>query len=191
MVQIRHDKPFDTHPPETLPITNEQFPPQEQPPVSQASQPLSVAQSPDRPSLPAIQSGPEQVEPTGQLPPGMPSSPPAPVPSFPSTPTTVKRTKQDLPVFTSTSPIAFGSKASALPSGGIDSLVAEDHESAIKTDESLTKNGILPMQNSPVSSQHGIVRGGQEQLDRQLQSGHESGGGSIWDVPETPQPKRT
>ena len=182
---------FDTHSPEEPLTPNEQVPPRQQPSVSQASELPNGTHSPDRSLLPTIQSGSEQAEPTGQSPPGMPSSPPAPVPSLPSTPTTVKRTKQKLPVFTSTSPISFGSKAPALPSWGIDGLVAEDHDSNFKTDESSTKTGILPMQNPPVSGHHGMVGGGQEQLDQRLQSGHEGGGDTIWDVPETPQPRRT
>ena len=187
LVEVRHDKTFDTHSPEAIFTTSEQL---SQPSVSQANQSLNETLSPDRKSHLPIQSVPEQAEPTRQFPPGIPSSPPAPAPSLPSTPTTVKRTKQDLPVFTSTSRISFGSKASALPSGGIDSLMAEDHESNIKVEESANKTGLLAMQNPPVFNHHDVVSGGQEQLDQQLQSGHE-GGNSIWDVPETPQPRRT
>ena len=182
--------PFDAHSPETILTPNEHIPPREQPSVSQASEPPNGTHSPDRPLLPTNQSGPEQAQPRGQLPPGVPSSPHALL-SLPSTPTTVKRTKQELPVFTSTSPISFGRKAPPLPSGGIDSLVAEGHESNIKIDGPSNKAGILPMQIPPVSSHQGIVGVGQEQLDQQLQSGHEGGGDSLWDVPETPQARRT
>lgn len=191
LVEVRHNKSSDTRSQEVISTTIEQLLPREQPSASQPSQSLVEAGSPGPMPRPMIQSGPEQGEPQGQLPSGMPISSPAPVLSLPSTPTTVKRTKQNLPVFTSTSSISFGSNAPALHPEGIDSLVAEDHESSIKMEESSNKTGSLPMQNPPGSNYHGIIGGGQEQLDQQLQFGREGRGDSIWDIPETPQPRRT
>ncbi|KAL9637089.1 MAG: hypothetical protein Q9164_002423 [Protoblastenia rupestris] len=132
---------------------------------------------------------PQQPDPNPTtLPPLPPSSPSGIIPSSePSTPITAKRTKQDLPVFTSTSSISFANKAAA-PSSGIEPMMSAANDSA--------NDGYKPL--APMSSNAQITapaRPGNQ--DRRMDLGQPlpkvEGKGSeksIWDIPDTPQPKK-
>ncbi|KAL9128207.1 MAG: hypothetical protein Q9217_003080, partial [Psora testacea] len=93
----------------------------EGPPPSLPSDPLQTALSMQPPPVLAP---PEQPDfSLSTLPPLPPSSPAVmPAPAQPSTPITAKRTRQELPVFTSTSPISFGSIA--VPPSAIEQMMS-------------------------------------------------------------------
>jgi len=114
--------------------------------------------------------------------------------SNPATPITVKRTRQDLPVFTSTSPISFAN-ANALPYG-IDQAMQQDSPSAFGPNgDALPPSSETPDVTVPAPlpghmphEQQAIAKVPLETTvrnDKEFQSS-----GSIWDVPDTPQPRK-
>ena len=112
-------------------------------------------------------------------------SPSSPEYVAPSTPITAKRTKQDLPIFTSTSAISFGRPASANPTT-IDQTVAQgsnsdQKDSTVTETPSLDPQPILPAQSLSSS----VTPGSATEIDKKEESLLHSG--SIWDIPDTPQ----
>jgi histone deacetylase HOS3 len=114
---------------------------------------------------------------------------PSPDFSRPETPITAKRTKQDLPIFTSTSPISFGKSnvfnlavGQTLHSNGY--AVSHPKPSILQpSSERPTVTGAVAQEvkvpsNSPLSSTPTDLK--QEPLSYT----------SIWDVPETPHPRK-
>lgn len=110
-------------------------------------------------------------------------APPTSSPNFaaPSTPMTAKRTRQDLPVFTSTSSISFGRPASTNPTV----------DQAMMRDSNDQKDSVLPETPSPgpqpvlpAQSQSSVTSGSAAETDMKEES---LSSGSIWDVPDTPQ----
>lgn len=101
-----------------------------------------------------------------------------------STPITAKRTRQDLPVFTSTSSISFGRLASTNP--GIDQDLMRDSKDQMHSTPPETPSlGPWPIisaqsQSSATSDQSGSVA----ETDMKEDS---LSSDSIWDVPDTPQ----
>ena len=108
----------------------------------------------------------------------------------PVTPVTAKRTKQDLPIFTSTSPISFGKPPHIF----------------LNLDQTLTQNGVtasttnradsLPAPDLPASA--GAQQHDNLALSTTMFSSENPGfnvqpksSASIWDVPDTPQPRKS
>lgn len=112
-----------------------------------------------------------------------------PEPRSSDTPITVKRTKQDLPVFTATSPINFA-KPDALPSS-INQTMQQNGSSANKQgEEALQASAHSSNVNVPtlpegsIPSQQTTAAYPLKAENRPLPST------SIWDVPDTPQPRQ-
>ena len=105
----------------------------------------------------------------------------------PSTPITAKRTRQDLPVFTSTSAISFGRPATSNPA--IDQPLMRDgddqNHSAQPDTPSLNPQPVLLAQSqalmTPDQTRSSEIAAGTKTNEERLSSG------SIWDVPDTPQ----
>ncbi len=123
-----------------------------------------------------------------------PQPQPPKIPS-PSTPITVRRTKEDLPVFTSTSPISFG-KSNVVPSN-IEQAISQGHQDSTKAGTNDPAHSFSP----PMAGNSTLLGGMQPNLDRSLDKpkvekglklGTESKrSDSIWDVPDTPQPRKS
>ena len=116
--------------------------------------------------------------------PPLPNSSPAPISALPSTPVTVRRTKEYLPVFTSTSPISFSSKVPTSPPLGIDERIIADG----------VRNGSDQQAIVPLSSEVLATAPSRLYEDRsesthlsQPFKAQEQQEGSIWDVPQTPR----
>lgn len=139
----------------------------------------------------SISIAPQSNEKTPILPSMMPSPPHPPPPSTP------KRTKQDLPVFTSTSPILFGKLGEQTTSSIDYKMISENvenpfrqplplaQESAIDAGPSQIETSIIQQKN-PASAAITVHRGankGEKNADA-LES-------DIWTVPDTPQLHRT
>ena len=109
-----------------------------------------------------------------------------------STPVTAKRSRQDLPVFTSTSSISFGRPPNI--SQSIDRTVIDDigsqRDSNLQT-SSLDSQGpqaTFPAPSRPlVNSDQSRTSGYAEGIDTKEES---LSSGSIWDVPDTPQSRK-
>ena len=121
------------------------------------------------------------------LPPLPPSSPTViSTPAQPSTPITARRTRQELPVFTSTSSISFGTKPTAPPNGiGYMTIAAN----------STTEHGTQPL--APMSSNGQITAGARPgsqgakiETDQPLKAEERDSAMSIWDIPDTPQQRK-
>ena len=117
-------------------------------------------------------------------PPSIPDQTPAEVPTAPP-PSTPKHTRHDLPIFTATSPIYFGARNQATPS--IDHIVEPQ-----RTDNPAP----VPMA-TPSAQLLGSGAGTQQSgatavspLPSKEEEEEEQEQKSIWDVPETPQPRR-
>lgn len=110
-------------------------------------------------------------------------SPSSPEYVAPSTPITAKRTRQDLPIFTSTSPISFGRPPSTNPS--IDQAVMQGSndrkDSTVTETPSLDPQPDLPAQSLSSS----VTPGSAAETDKREEELPSSG--SIWDIPDTPQ----
>ena len=111
---------------------------------------------------------------------------PAQSPSSPeivatSTPITAKRIRQDLPIFTSTSPISFGRPASTNPT--IDQAMMRD-SSDQKTSTLAETPSSVPQPILPAQSQSSVTSDSAAEIDAKEDS---LSSGSIWDVPDTPQ----
>ena len=113
----------------------------------------------------------------------------SPAVAAPSTPITAKRTRQVLPVFTSTSSISFGVPAST--SQSIDQSMTQ--ESNGQKDSTLLTPSLSPQRPQPVPSAQSQSSVGSDQpwtsesatdVDTREDS---LSSGSIWDVPDTPQ----
>ena len=110
--------------------------------------------------------------------------------SLPGTPVTAKRTKQDLPVFTSTSPISF-SKSNVITSN-IDQTVYTNGYA----DQTAMAHSSTPFNGLPAVA--GAIDGQMEIPSEPFSSPNSLAGmnakqepsdpGSIWDVPDTPKP---
>ena len=112
----------------------------------------------------------------------------------PSTPVTVRRTKQDLPVFTSTSPISFGK--SSFPDPSIGQAMSQDPAAlsyadanplTAKSNLSGTDDLVIPPKTAPNVSPPMLERATKTRSTKE--TANESSA-SIWDVPDTPQPQR-
>lgn len=106
----------------------------------------------------------------------------------PSTPITAKRTRHDLPVFTSTSSISFGRPTSANPT--IDQAMMrndndDQKDSTLRESPSLGPQPVLSAQNQlSLTSDRPRTDGSTTKTDTKEDS---LSSGSIWDVPDTPQ----
>lgn len=115
---------------------------------------------------------------------------PAQSPSFPShaapsTPITAKRTRQDLPVFTSTSSISFSSPSRKDPNLG--QPMTQDGNG--QTLSEMRTPGQQPVLSAPGQSAVTSASGPTAETDTKEESDSQSSG-SIWDVPDTPQPRK-
>ena len=113
-------------------------------------------------------------------------SPSAPDFAAPNTPVTAKRTRQDLPVFTSTSSISFGRPAST--SQSIDQAMTrtsyDQKDSTLQT-PSLGRQPVSSIQSqSPKNSDQSWTSESATVIE--MEEGSPSSD-SIWDVPDTPQ----
>ncbi|KAL9099498.1 MAG: hypothetical protein Q9163_005014 [Psora crenata] len=157
---------------------------EERPPLLPDSSQISPAAqlSPVYPSL-------EQPNPSlSPLPPPSPSSSPSiPASHQPSTPITAQRVKQDLPVFTSTSTISFGSKAGA-PASVIEQTMSAVNGTANEGSKPLApmpSNGQITL--SSTTDTQGTDVGFRPPVIKAEENGGET---SIWEIPDTPQPKK-
>lgn len=102
----------------------------------------------------------------------------------PSTPITAKRTRQDLPVFTSTSAISFGRPASTNPT--VDQALLRD-----SNDQNSTQHDTPSLSPQPVLSaqSQALINADQTRTSENAAGTNEESlsSGSIWDVPDTPQ----
>ena len=110
----------------------------------------------------------------------------------PSTPVTAKRSRQDLPVFTSTSPISFGKPAST--SQSIDGSLMGDNtgrrDSNLQTPslDLQSPGATLSAPSQPlVNSDQSETSNYPEEIDTKEES---LSSGSIWDVPDTPESRK-
>lgn len=142
--------------------------------------------APRSPDIPALASEPEPSSvhtPNSATATSTAASQPAQSPSSPeyvapSTPITAKRTRQDLPIFTSTSPISFGRPASVNPS--IDQAVMQvSHD---QKDSTVIETPSLDPQ--PAQSLSSVTPGSAAEIDKREESLPSD---SIWDIPDTPQ----
>ncbi|SLM40770.1 Histone deacetylase superfamily [Lasallia pustulata] len=129
---------------------------------------------------------PPQNEAPLQKPP-LPSPPASEPPTFPP-PSTPKRTKQDLPIFTSTSTIPFGQSVVISPSI-LDLLMNPTKEAAVTSPvgddvDSFPETWTTPFASQPASQTPHDSSGNALTDQSQAQSGVE---GDIWDFPDTPQ----
>lgn len=112
----------------------------------------------------------------------------------PDTPITVKRTRQELPVFTATSPISFATP-NALPSS-IDQAIPQASPSASgPNQDALPPSPEVPDLTPPAHPQRCMPREEQVVEQHSLKTTvkieeERQPSGSIWDVPDTPQPQR-
>ena len=112
----------------------------------------------------------------------------------PTTPVTVRRTKQDLPVFTSTSPISFGN--SNVISSRVDQAQTKDQDVGSK----LGSRASPPFSGAPAITatprSEDTVPGEKQQIDPSaIKNVSETGANpdsaaSIWDVPDTPEVRK-
>ena len=115
---------------------------------------------------------------------------PAQTPSFPSrtapsTPITAKRNKQDLPVFTSTSSISFSSPSRKNPNLG-QTMIQDINGQTLSEMRIPNQQPILSaLGQSAVTSASGLTAETNTKGESKPQSS-----GSIWDVPDTPQPRK-
>lgn len=117
-------------------------------------------------------------------------SPSSPKFAAPNTPITAKRTKQDLPVFTSTSSISFGKPANTNLNRAQATIrdSTDQKDSAMPEALSLGPQPILPAQNqSSVASGQEWSSGSAAETDTKEES---PSCGSIWDIPDTPQSRK-
>lgn len=120
----------------------------------------------------------------------------SPEATYPKTPiTTIKRSKQDLPIFTATSPISFA-KPNALPSG-IDQTMLQDHPptSNPKRDVPLPPSELIfvpvqPRPKEPMSQEQHTIAQSSNETNAKTESELEVSA-SIWDVPDTPQLRKS
>ncbi len=114
-------------------------------------------------------------------------SPPSPKSAAPSTPITAKRTRQDLPIFTSTSSITFGRPATTNQTTD-QNMTRDSNERKDSTLPQTPSLGLQPdlsaqNQSSATSDQSGSLAE-TETKEESLSSS------SIWDVPDTPQSRK-
>ena len=127
--------------------------------------------------------------------PPMSLSLPTPMSLQPSTPVTVRRTRGDLPVFTSTSPISFSNNAPAPLSLEIDhKVIAGDVQSRngfqatiVSSSEASTSAQSHPYEDKHENGQFSQPLNAQAQQQQQQQQQQRR---SIWDVPETPEQRK-
>ena len=131
---------------------------------------------------------PEPVSQAGEV-----TRPQSPEASSPGTAVTVRRTKQDLPVFTSTSPISFGK--SNIPAPSIDQTMGHDPATLFQPDSndafaSFNRSGASDSNTPPktvsITSQPMLEPTDPTGSIKEIES---ESSASIWDVPDTPQPR--
>ena len=192
--------------------------PSTQPSANHISPPLQPSQQHPAP-VPSNSTAP---------PPNTPARPPSKIPAYPTSPppfspitpvqvppttpprTTSLNTRENLPVFTSTSPISFGKpKTTQLPMQrepmGISQTLAaaqnanrpeNPHLTGMNQVENVKGLGMaLPLQPAVGGGQPGRENGDLEgkeifQKPEGAERGQNEGGKSIWEVPDTPQPRR-
>lgn len=113
--------------------------------------------------------------------------PPAANPLTVAPPSTPKRTKHDLPVFTSTSPIIFGQPSIAPPS--IANVLSPTTEAAVTASASDQVDSLPETWTTPFTSQHTSQTRGENNdnfVTDQTQA-QPPRKGDIWDFPDTPQ----
>lgn len=145
--------------------------------------------APPAPTVPALASEPEPTSvhsPSTAIRTSMPAPQPAQSPSSPeyvapSTPITAKRTRQDLPIFTSTSPISFGRPAATNPT--IDQAMMQGGNNDRKDSTPIETPSLDPHPTLPAQSQSSVIPGSEAGTDTKEES---LSSGSIWDVPDTP-----
>lgn len=151
--------------------------------------PTTYPVAPPSPAVPALASEPEPmpvhtpstVMATSIAAPQPAQPPSSPEYAAPSTPITAKRTRQDLPIFTSTSPISFGKPASTNPT--IDQTMMQGSND--RKDSTLIETPSRdPQPILPAPSQSSVMSGSAGERDTKEES---LSSGSIWDVPDTPQ----
>lgn len=125
---------------------------------------------------------------TGQIEPHRPRSAPL-SPSehtAPSTPIAVKHIRQDLPVFTSTSSISFGRPINVTPSEqAVTPSDMDKTDSVLLTNPTVTDNSSqAPSEELITSNSRSSSEAGRVDAEK---ASHQSN--SIWDVPNTPQPR--
>jgi len=176
-----------------------------------ATIPSSPAPSSNQPFIPASEnpaetfkssspSVPNQEEiktdtPKQALQSAIPAHKQSPKSTNPNTPVTVKRARQDLPVFTATSPISFA-KPNVLPSG-IDQTIQQGSPSASgPTQDPLPPSPGVAYPTPPAHAQSPMPREQQHPIDNPTRKTtvkieeEPQPSDSIWDVPDTPQPPK-
>ena len=112
-------------------------------------------------------------------------SPSFPIDAAPSTPITAKRTRQDLPVFTSTSSISFSSPSRKNPNFG-QPMIQDSNGQALSE---MRTPGQQPILSAPGQSALNSASGPTAEINTKEESTSQSSD-SIWDVPDTPQPRK-
>ena len=164
-----------------------------QPPIASAADPLTSTSSTDL-AL-ASDTFPSDHTPSKGIETLVAPLPPAQSPSTseqsaaPTTPVTAKRTRQELPVFTSTSSLSFGKPASI--SQSIDRTVVGDDDG--QRDSSLQT--LSPDSRATLSApSRPLVNTNQTRISGPAEESQTKedplSTGSIWDVPDTPQPRK-
>ena len=123
--------------------------------------------------------------------PPLPPSSPASAPPQPGTPITARRTKQDLPIFTATSPISFTTKHIAPQSPGIDNVLAAGAVNRVETEELLTAMSENAQHEASASARPNDAQPGALQFGDPPQAQEEQRNESIWDIPDTPYQRRS
>ena len=101
-------------------------------------------------------------------------------PGLPSTPSSAKRSKADLPVFTSSSPIPFATAKPFQTAGTIEDVMAAGNGMEKGTPS-------RPANSGGEDAQPEVEMNGNANLQVGAGEGVNLGGRSIWDVPETPK----
>ena len=123
--------------------------------------------------------------------PTLPPSSPVSILQQPSTPITARRTKQDLPVFTATSPISFGTKHPSPQSPGIDHVLATSDVQSLDSEDRRVTLPRNTQPEAPVSATPHDAQYGATQTAQPLEKQQEPRDRSIWDIPDTPYRKKS
>ena len=174
-------------PPELRPVDGQTFHPPTTSSTVLPSSPVSAFASDEVESRPFSAQTPSKGSETSTAAP-QPAQPPSlPKSAAPTTPITAKRTRQDLPVFTSTSSIVFGRPASPNPTTDTAMIRDGNHpnDSNLPKTPSLRPQPVFSAQSqSSVTPDQGRTSGSVAETDAKEEP---LSSGSIWDIPDTPQ----
>jgi len=110
---------------------------------------------------------------------------PSPAPPPAAVPLTPKRTKQDLPVFTATSPIIFG-QASLGVNNNLSQVIG--YGSSVASDTPSDPTGAL---SDPFPTNDASSTARTQDFNLEEEQMPQAQGGDIWSIPDTPQPRVT